>query len=53
MTRHTLIVAGRGWRQMRIRENAESIAFYGGEANEKRVLMDRFRLALDNLGELV
>ena len=27
-------------RQMRIRENAESIAFYGGEDNEKRVLKE-------------
>ena len=38
---------------MRIRENSESIAFYGGEQNEKRVLLDRFRLAIDNLSELV
>jgi hypothetical protein len=39
--------------QMRIRENSESIAFYGGEQNEKRVLLDRFRMAIDNLSELV
>lgn len=26
--------------QMRIRENAESIAFYGGESNEKRILLE-------------
>jgi hypothetical protein len=42
-----------GMWQMRIRENSESIAFYGGEQNEKRVLLDRFRQAIDNLSELV
>jgi len=38
---------------MRIRENAESIAFYGGESNEKRILLERFSSALDNLGNLI
>lgn len=34
---------------VRVRENAESIAFYGGEENELQLLLDRFRRAFDNL----
>lgn len=34
---------------VRVRENAESIAFYGGEKNEKQVLLDRFKRAFENL----
>ena len=33
---------------MRVRENAESIAFYGGEDNEKRLLTRRLRAVVDN-----
>lgn len=33
---------------VRIRENAESIAFYGGEGNELQLLLDRFRTAFEN-----
>ncbi len=33
---------------MRVRENAESIAFYGGEDNEQRLLNSRLRAAVDN-----
>lgn len=37
---------------VRVRENAESIAFYGGEDNEQRLLNARLRAAVDNfLGE--
>nr|VDD50219.1 unnamed protein product [Brassica oleracea] len=38
---------------VRVRENAESIAFYGGEQNEMLLLLDRFRTAFDNLTELL
>lgn len=38
---------------VRIRENAESIAFYGGEGNEMQVLLERFRRAFENLSELL
>ncbi|CAL4959002.1 unnamed protein product [Urochloa decumbens] len=38
---------------VRVRENAESIAFYGGEENELQLLLDRFRRAFDNLSELL
>ncbi|GJN06434.1 hypothetical protein PR202_ga24163 [Eleusine coracana subsp. coracana] len=38
---------------VRVRENAESIAFYGGEENETQLLLDRFRRAFDNLSELL
>ncbi|KAK3163289.1 hypothetical protein QOZ80_1AG0001730 [Eleusine coracana subsp. coracana] len=38
---------------VRVRENAESIAFYGGEENEMQLLLDRFRRAFDNLSELL
>lgn len=34
---------------VRIRENAESIAFYGGEENEMQLLLQRFRSAFENL----
>ncbi|XP_073039270.1 ABC transporter D family member 2, chloroplastic-like [Primulina eburnea] len=38
---------------VRIRENAESIAFYGGEQNEMQLLMQRFRNAFENLSQLL
>lgn len=34
---------------VRVRENAESIAFYGGEGNEMQLLLHRFRRAFKNL----
>lgn len=34
---------------VRVRENAESIAFYGGEGNEMQLLLQRFRRAFENL----
>ena len=34
---------------VRVRENAESIAFYGGEGNELQLLLERFQRAFDNL----
>lgn len=34
---------------VRVRENAESIAFYGGEENEIQLLLQRFRSAFENL----
>lgn len=34
---------------VRVRENAESIAFYGGEENEVQLLIDRFKRAFENL----
>lgn len=34
---------------VRVRENAESIAFYGGEGNELQLLLERFRRAFENL----
>lgn len=34
---------------VRIRENAESIAFYGGEENEMQLLLRRFSRAFENL----
>ncbi|CAL5367788.1 unnamed protein product [Camellia sinensis] len=33
---------------VRLRENAESIAFYAGEDNEKQLLLQRFRSAFEN-----
>eukprot|EP00898_Chlorokybus_atmophyticus_P002600 jgi/Chlat1/3340/Chrsp23S03775 len=33
---------------VRVRENAEAIAFYGGEASETHVLLQRFRRSFDN-----
>ncbi|KAL8205600.1 hypothetical protein R6Q57_009151 [Mikania cordata] len=38
---------------VRIRENAESIAFYGGEENEIKLLLQRFRSAFENLTQLL
>ncbi|KAJ4980573.1 hypothetical protein NE237_031410 [Protea cynaroides] len=38
---------------VRVRENAESIAFYGGERNEMQLLLQRFRSASENLSELL
>lgn len=38
---------------VRVRENAESIAFYGGEENELQLLLDRFWRAYQNLSELL
>lgn len=38
---------------VRIRENAESIAFYGGEENEMQLLLQRFRSAFENLTKLL
>lgn len=34
---------------VRVRENAESIAFYGGEENEIKLLLQRFQSAFGNL----
>lgn len=34
---------------VRVRENAESIAFYGGEDNELQLLLQRFTSAFENL----
>ncbi|KAI3466282.1 hypothetical protein Pfo_022945 [Paulownia fortunei] len=38
---------------VRVRENAESIAFYNGEENEKQLLLQRFRSAFENLSKLL
>ncbi|CAI9087969.1 OLC1v1022188C1 [Oldenlandia corymbosa var. corymbosa] len=38
---------------VRIRENAESIAFYGGEENEMQLLLYRFKSAFENLTKLL
>lgn len=38
---------------VRIRENAESIAFYGGEENEMQLLLQRFKQAFENLTQLL
>ncbi|GAB4814011.1 hypothetical protein N2152v2_001057 [Parachlorella kessleri] len=38
---------------VRVRENAESIAFYGGEDNEQRLLSRRLRSAVDNFFQLL
>lgn len=38
---------------VRVRENAESIAFYGGEDNEMQLLIQRFRSAFENLTQLL
>ncbi|GAB4836727.1 Canalicular multispecific organic anion transporter 1 [Ancistrocladus abbreviatus] len=38
---------------VRVRENAESIAFYGGEENEMQLLLQRFRNAFENLTRLL
>ncbi|KAK7243682.1 hypothetical protein RIF29_38492 [Crotalaria pallida] len=38
---------------VRVRENAESIAFYGGEESEMQLLLQRFRDAFENLSQLL
>ena len=38
---------------VRVRENAESIAFYGGEASERRLLFDRLRAVVENYADLL
>ncbi|KAH9676861.1 ABC transporter D family member 2 chloroplastic [Citrus sinensis] len=38
---------------VRVRENAESIAFYAGEDNEMQLLLQRFRSAFENLTRLL
>ncbi|KAH7513210.1 hypothetical protein FEM48_Zijuj12G0172300 [Ziziphus jujuba var. spinosa] len=38
---------------VRVRENAESIAFYGGEENETQLLLQRFQSAFENLTRLL
>ncbi|XP_031390520.1 ABC transporter D family member 2, chloroplastic isoform X2 [Punica granatum] len=38
---------------VRLRENAESIAFYGGEENELQLLLQRFNSAFENLTQLL
>ncbi|KAK7401573.1 hypothetical protein VNO78_13161 [Psophocarpus tetragonolobus] len=38
---------------VRVRENAESIAFYSGEKNEKQLLLQRFKSAFENLTQLL
>lgn len=38
---------------VRVRENAESIAFYGGEASEQRLLWQRLSAVIKNYAELL
>ncbi|XP_076947874.1 ABC transporter D family member 2, chloroplastic-like [Bidens hawaiensis] len=38
---------------VRVRENAESIAFYGGEENEFKLLLQMFRCAFENFTQLL
>ncbi|KAM1004162.1 hypothetical protein ACFX2C_004388 [Malus domestica] len=38
---------------VRVRENAESIAFYSGEANEMQLLLQRFTSAFKNMSKLL
>ncbi|KAK4285601.1 hypothetical protein QN277_002277 [Acacia crassicarpa] len=38
---------------VRIRENAESIAFYGGEESEMQILLHSFRSSFENLTQLL
>ncbi|KAL4365304.1 hypothetical protein HN51_025795 [Arachis hypogaea] len=38
---------------VRVRENAESIAFYGGEDSEVQLLLQRFKSAFENLTRLL
>ncbi|XP_019443662.1 PREDICTED: ABC transporter D family member 2, chloroplastic-like isoform X3 [Lupinus angustifolius] len=38
---------------VRVRENAESIAFYSGEESEMQLLLQRFRSAFENLSQLL
>lgn len=38
---------------VRVRENAESIAFYGGEASEQQLLWQRLSAVITNYAELL
>ena len=38
---------------MRVRENAESIAFYNGEASEAKLLFQRLSAVVENYGRLL
>jgi len=38
---------------MRMRENAESVAFYGGEKQECHIFRHRFRMLLDNFWKII
>ena len=38
---------------VRVRENAESIAFYGGEASEQRLLWQRLSAVIKNYAQLL
>lgn len=38
---------------VRVRENAESVAFYGGEKNELQLLLDRFKQSFENYSQLL
>lgn len=38
---------------VRVRENAESVAFYGGEASEQRLLFQRLQLLVSNAANLL
>ena len=38
---------------VRVRENTESVAFYGGEASEQRLLLQRLQLLVDNAFQLL
>jgi len=38
---------------IRLRESAESVAFYSGEGQESKVFKERFRLLLDNFWKLI
>ena len=38
---------------MRVRENAESIAFYNGEASEAKLLFQRLTAVVENFGHLL
>ena len=38
---------------IRLRENSESVAFYGGEGQEKQHFLDRFRLVFANFRQLM
>ncbi|XP_024378905.1 ABC transporter D family member 2, chloroplastic [Physcomitrium patens] len=38
---------------VRVRENAESIAFYGGESSEMQLLVQRFKQSFDNYTQLL
>ena len=38
---------------VRVRENAESIAFYNGEASEAKLLFQRLSAVVENFGQLL